>query len=222
MSAAAIQPQVIDTVADLLARLGSIPPERIRFHPYPGTATEADVCIRPGGEKRLVELVDGVLVEKPRGYYESLVAAVLIRLLGTYAEEHDLGIVLGADATLRLWPGLVRLPDVSFIDWSRFPNRDLPAGAILGMAPDLAVEVLSEGNTEAEMERKLHEYFHAGVRLVWYVDPEKQSARVYRSPVQFQELSESDILDGEDVVPGFRLSIREWLARAGRRGSSGS
>jgi len=77
--------------------LGWVPLDRIRCQPAPGTATEADVLVDPQGEKRLYELVDGVLVEKPRGYYESLLAALLIRFLGSFLDVHDLGMVLGAE-----------------------------------------------------------------------------------------------------------------------------
>jgi Uma2 family endonuclease len=209
----------IETVADLLDRLGGIPPERVRFRPVPGTATEADVLIYPEGEKRLFELVDGVLVEKPMGYYESLLAAWLIRLLGRFLDQHDLGIVLGADATLRLAPGLVRVPDVCFVSWDRFPNRELPPEPIPELAPDLAVEILSQSNTEAEMERKLREYFAAGVSLVWYVDPDSRTARIYTSPQNVRLLNEEETLDGGPVLPGFRLTIRDWFDRAGRRRS---
>src|ERR1043166_1829133 len=101
MTTATTAPPGIETIADLLDRLG-VPPQRIRFHPPPGTATEADVLVRPNGEKRLFELVDGVLVEKPMGFYESLLAAWPIRLLGRFLDQHDLGFVLGVDATLRL------------------------------------------------------------------------------------------------------------------------
>jgi Uma2 family endonuclease len=153
------------------------------------------------------------------GFFESLVAATLIRILGAYVEEQDLGVVLGADATMRLAPGLVRLPDVSFIAWGRFPNREMPAEAIPDLAPDLAIEVLSENNTPAEMDRKLGEYFAAGVRLVWYVDPLSRSATVYAAPGAATLLDEDGILDGADVVPGFRLSLREWFHRAGQRRS---
>jgi Uma2 family endonuclease len=197
--------------------LGGIPLARIRCRPAPGTATEADVLVRSNGEKRLLELVDGVLVEKPMGYYEALLAAWLIRVLGRFLDDHDLGFVLGADATLRLAPGLVRLPDVSFIAWDRFPNRELPAEPVPDLAPDLAVEILSEGNTAAEMERKLREYFAAGVRLVWYVYPDERVVRVYTSPTAFLALNENESLDGGAVLPGFRLSIREWFERAGQR-----
>lgn len=205
------------TLADLLVRLGHVPPDRIRLHPAPGTAKETDLLVRPGGEKRLCELVDGVLVDKPMGYYESLLAALLIRFLGRFLDEHDLGVVLGADGTLRLAPGLVRLPDVSFISWDRFPGRRLPAEPIPDLAPDLAVEVLSKSNTDAEMARKLQEYFSAGCRLVWYVLPDVRAVRVYTDPTEVRILHEDDILDGGAVLPGFRLTVREWFDRAGPR-----
>ena len=194
-----------------------MPLSRIRCHPAPGTATEADVLVYPQGEKRLYELVDGVLVEKPMGYYESLLAALLIRFLGSFLDVHDLGIVLGADATLRLAPGLVRLPDVSFIAWERFPNRELPAEPIPALVPDLVVEIVSAGNTAAEMERKLQEYFSAGVRLVWYVYPEQHTVHVYTGLRDVRILHEEEILDGSTVLPGFQLTIQEWFRRAGRR-----
>ena len=210
-----------ETLADLLHRLGDVPLERIRCQPPPGTATEADVLLRPHGEKRLLELVDGVLVEKAMGYYESRLAAILIYLIELFLEQDDLGIVLGADGTLRLMPGLVRIPDVSFIAWERFPNRERPERAIPDLAPDLAVEVLSEGNTEAEMERKLQDYFGAGVRLVWYVEPEPRRVRVYISLTQMTALTENDTLEGGDVLPGFQLPIRDWFERAWRNGRGG-
>src|SRR5438552_14595556 len=117
----------IETLADLLKRLGGASPERIRFHPFPGTATEADVLVRPDGEKRLCELIDGVLVEKPMGYYESLLALLLGHFLQSFLDAHPLGFLLGEAGTLRLMPGLVRIPDLSFISWDHFPNRLLPA-----------------------------------------------------------------------------------------------
>jgi Uma2 family endonuclease len=208
---------VAETLADLHARLGRVPLHRIRCYPAPGTATEADVLMRPNGEKHLFELVDGVLVEKPMGYYESLLASILIRLLGFFLEQHDLGFVLGEGGIVRLAPGLVRIPDVSFVSWDHFPNRELPAGPVPDMVPDLAVEVISESNTEEEMERKLTEYFTAGTRLVWYVYPDEQSVRAYTSPTSARVLQNDDTLDGGTVLPGFQLAVRELFDRAGHR-----
>jgi Uma2 family endonuclease len=219
MVPAAAEP-AIETLADLLERLGGVPLERIRFQPSPGTAVEADVLVRPGGEKRLFELVEGVLVEKPMGYYESLLAVVLIQSLGKYLEQNDLGIILGADATLRLAPRLVRLPDVSFVSWRHFPERELPAEPVPDLTPDLAVEILSEGNTPAEMARKRSEYFGAGARLVWIVDPSTRTARVYTGPEESVLVPEDGVLDGGEVLPGFRLPLREWFQRAGKQRSA--
>jgi Uma2 family endonuclease len=194
-----------------------VPLERIPFPPAPGSATEADLLTASRGEKRLYELVDGVLVEKAMGYYESLLAGLLLRLLWNFLDEHDLGIALAPDGTLRLMPGLVRMPDVSFLCWDRFPGRRLPAEAIPDLAPDLAVEILSEGNTEAEMARKVGEYFRAGARLVWLVDPRERSARVFTSPQTFSTVTEEGALDGGAVLPGFQVSLRDWFERAGPR-----
>lgn len=204
------------TVADLLEQLGDIPPNRVRMHPTPGTATEKDVLEIHLREKRLCELVEGVLVEKAMGYYESRLAVTLIHLLETFLDQHDLGIVAGADGMMRLAAGLVRIPDVSFVSWDRLPGRKVPRDPIPDLSPDLAVEVLSKSNTEAEMEHKLLDYFTAGARLVWYIDPQNRTTRVYSSPTQSVLLSEENVLDGGDVLPGFKLPLKELFARAER------
>ena len=150
------------------------------------------------------------------------------RDLANFTAEHDLGIVTGPDGTMRLMPGLVRIPDVAFVSWERFPGKVVPAEAIPDLAPDLAVEVLSEGNTKQEMERKLKDYFFAGVRLVWYVDLKKRTAEVYTSPEQGVTVTEGQSLDGGAVLPGFRLPLRQLFAllappgrkRNGRKKSS--
>jgi Uma2 family endonuclease len=221
MTTATIARPTMETVADLVKRLGDIPLERIRLHPPPGTATEADVLVSPDGADRLCELVDGVLVEKPMGYYESCLALILGHLLLQYLDQHDLGIVVGESGPLRLAVGRVRMPDVCFISWERFSDRKLPRSGILDRAPDLAVEVISPGNTETEMEQKLQEYFAAGACLVWYVYPETRSVRIYTSPTDVRVACEEESLDGGDVLPGFRLSIRDWFDRAGEREANG-
>jgi Uma2 family endonuclease len=207
----------VRTVADLLKRLGNISPERVWFRPVPGTATEQDVIDIEAHENRLCELVDGVLVEKTVGYYESRVAGLIFHFIQLFLARYDLGIVLAPDGTLRLMPGLVRIPDVSFISWRKFPNRELPAEPIPDLVPDLAVEVLSEGNTAEEMRRKLREYFKAGVRLVWLIDPATRTAEVYSSARKKTTITTDGALDGGSVLPGFRLSLQELFTLAGRR-----
>ncbi len=215
MSLAVLAPPAVETVADLLEALGDIPPERVRMHPWPGTATEADVIAIHAKEKRLCELVDGTLVEKPTGYEESRLAVELIAALVMFSREHDLGTVAGPDGMMRLLTGLVRIPDVSFVRWEHLPEKARP---IPLLAPDLAVEVLSESNTPREMERKLHEYFEAGTQLVWYIDPRKRTVTVYTSPDQLTVLDESQTLDGGNMLPGLLIPLRELFDRASRRG----
>jgi Uma2 family endonuclease len=103
---------------------------------------------------------------------------------------------------------------VSFISWDRLPNRRVPRQPIPDLAPDLAVEVLSKGNTRGEMTRKLQEYFAHGVRLVWYVDPRTRTARVHSSPDESTLIQETDALEGETVLPGFSLPLDELFAAA--------
>jgi Uma2 family endonuclease len=208
-----------ETLAELMERLGDVPLERIRLRPPPGTATEEDVLAAlDSPRKRLCELVHGVLVEKAMGTREALLAVLIAHFLWNYLEIHDLGIALGADGALRLVPGLVRIPDVCFISWTRLPQGKLPPERIARLAPDLAVEVLSEGNTRKEIQLKIRDYFLAGAQLVWVVYPKTQTAEVYTSPTRRRRVGKNQALEGGPVLPGFRLPLRELFARAERRG----
>ena len=204
------------TVADLLKRLGGIPADRVRLDPPPGSATEQDVLNVQAHEGRLCELVDGVLVEKVMGFHESRLTLDLALFLKLYLRQHNLGVVAGADGMMKLTTGLVRIPDVSFVSWDRLPGRRVPPEPIPLLPIDLAVEVISKGNTRAEMERKLREYLASGARLVWFIYPKTHTARVYTSPRQSTLLKEDGVLDGGAVLPGFALPLRELFAQAER------
>ncbi|MCH8045335.1 MAG: Uma2 family endonuclease [Planctomycetes bacterium] len=206
------------SVANLQQHLGGIPLERIRLYPPPGMATEKDLlALLDDREKRICELIDGVLVEKTMGYYESQIASLIGHFIHSFLDQHNLGIVLGEAGTLRILPEQVRIADVAFIRWERFPNGKLPHEPVPALAPDLAIEVLSKGNTEPEMHRKLRDYFAAGVRLVWYIDPESQTATAYTAADQSTAIGRDGVLDGGDVLPGFTLSLTELFAKAGPR-----
>jgi len=215
MSILAEHPVSTETIADLLSRLGDVPPQRVRMHPTPGTATEADVVRIEARENRLFELIDGVLVEKGMGYRESLLAGAILEALRGWVMPRKLGLVSGADGMMRLFAGLVRMPDVAFVSWSRLPEHRVPTDPIPHLVPDLAVEVLSESNTKREMARKREEYFSAGVRLVWIVDPTGCTVTVYTQPEQCSVLGQDQILDGDQVLPGFTLSVRNLFAEIG-------
>jgi Uma2 family endonuclease len=216
MAQATIAPPTIKTLADLRKRLGGISLDRIWFRPAPGTATEKDVIEAEARENRLCELVDGTLVEKAVGFEESRLAVRLGYLINTYLVENDLGVCVGADGMMRIAPGLVRIPDLSFVSWDRLPGRESPREPIPDLAPDLAVEVLSEGNTKAEMTRKVREYFEAGVVLVWLIDPRKRTARIFSTPEKSVLVRADQSLDAGDVLPGFVLPLGDFLDR-GRR-----
>jgi Uma2 family endonuclease len=192
--------------AEWLAELGNVPLDRIIFNPWPGTATEADLLRMVENDKRLCELIDGTLVEKP-GYWEGLIAANLVMILGVFVRDHDLGAVFGPDSTMRMKSGRVRLPDVSFVEKSRLPRV---RAAIPTLSPDLAIEVLSEGNTSREMELKLTEYFQSGTRLAWIVDPRTRTVSIFHSAARpTRVLEEHANLDGEQVLIGLSFSITE-------------
>ena len=117
--------------------------------------------------------------------------------------------MLGADGMLRLVPGLVRVPDVSFFARGRLTRSQHGATPIAPLVGDLVVEVVSKSNTKAEIARKLSEYFAAGSRLAWVVEPKPQTVRVHTAPDEFVVLGLDDWLDGGNVLPGFRLAVRD-------------
>jgi Uma2 family endonuclease len=208
------------SLAELLESLGGISPGRVRLKPAPGTATVEDVVRLRNKTRRLYELVDGTLVEKIMGAKESFIAVQVSTLLNNHSHARgNLGMVLGADGMMKLMKKLVRIPDVSFTSWDRVPGRVVTDEPVPDLAPDLAVEVLSEGNTRGEMERKLKEYFFSEVQLVWLIDPRARTVRVHTSPDDAEELGERDTLDGGDVLPGFSVpvaSLFEQLAPAAK------
>jgi Uma2 family endonuclease len=203
------------TFADVQKRLGGIPASRIHLHPQPGTATIRDLERLDRKTLGTCELIDGVIVEKQKGWYESLVASVLIELLAPHVRAHQLGIVLGSDAVLRLFPQQARAPDVCFVSKRRLhqykPSRNKPIPVLI---PDLAVEVLSKSNTPKEIELKLRQYFSSGVRLAWVIDPKRRIATIHTSLTERSAIELNGVLDGGKVVPGFRVHLRELFARA--------
>jgi Uma2 family endonuclease len=152
------------------------------------------------------------------GYEESILAVFLARALGNFVTPRNLGHVSGEAGMIRLYPGLVRIPDVAFAPWDRFPNRRLNGEPIPQLAPDLVIEVLGRSNTAAEMTIKVDEYFSAGVRQIWLVDPKSRSVTRFDAADRSTVLSERDVLDGGDVLPGFTISLSELFDELERHG----
>jgi Uma2 family endonuclease len=203
------------SVADLRRDLGNIPLNRIRLEPPPGTATVADLDTPLG---RGCELVDGTLVENTVGLEESYFAGWLLHKLWEYTEKRNLGAVTGEQGLYVILPKLARGPDVAFISWSRFPGGAMPKQGYPSVAPDFVVEVLSLGNTRAEMTRKRKEYFQAGVTRVWEVEPRDRVVTVYTSPTDGREFGEKDTLKPGPFLPGFAVRLKDWFAVLDRHG----
>ena len=203
---------VTDSLAERLQELGGIVADRVRSTPAPGTANVEDLVYANDHSKPLCELIDNTLVEKAVGFEASVVAATMIRILGDFVARRRLGIVAGVDGMFRLLASTVRAPDVAFLSRGRFPDGQFPQETYPALAPDLAIEVLSPGNTKAEMMRKRIEYFHSGVRLVWIVDCRSRSVAVYTSPNGVTVLDEESTITGGEVLPGFACAVAEFFS----------
>jgi Uma2 family endonuclease len=197
---------VVATPLDLAKRFGDMPLWRISFDPPPGEASEEE-CIKINERAdRLCELVDGTLIEKVMGSFESLIASNIVTEFNNYLRTNRIGIALGADGMLRLRVKLIRIPDASFISRENLKTGTFPRHGVAAVAPTIAVEVISEGNTQREMQEKLDEYFQCGAAEVWYVYPDSKTIIRYTSRDQHQTLSENDSLT-TPVLPGFACPI---------------
>lgn len=163
----------------------------------------------PPKEEGFFEVVDRRLVVKPFWVPEAEIASKLLGEMGPYARERELGHV----EVLMLYlldsaRALMRRPDVSFLSADRWPVRKRPPRSeVWDVVPEPAVEVVGPSRTEADLATRVEEYFDAGVQLVWAIFPLRDAARVYRSPAVSYDLGRDDVLDGLDVVPGFRLPL---------------
>jgi Uma2 family endonuclease len=178
------------------------------------TLVTADELLRmPRGQLRR-ELVRGELREMtPAGYDHGRVAMRFGLRLAGYVEAHALGDVCAAETGFRIGtdPDTVRAPDVAFVRRER-AEMFTEGSSFFHGAPDLAVEVVSPGDSFGEVEEKVFDWLDAGCRMVVVVNPRKRTATVYRSRSDIAVLTESDALDGGDVIPGWRLPIRELFA----------
>jgi len=166
-----------------------------------------DLPFLPDDDDR-IELVRGELVrEPPPGEVHGGVTTVLVARLFGFVHGRRLGKVYTETGfVLESDPDTVRGPDAAFVSAERI-ERARRRGPYLEGAPDLAVEVLSPSNAAREIEEKVLEYFGAGGRAVWVIDPRTRAVTVHRPNGEPRHLSEDDVLDGAPVLPGFRLPV---------------
>ena len=165
------------------------------------------------GNQCRFELIRGEL--KVMSLAKPLHGAICSRLninIGVFVEERDLGETFGAETGFLVErdPDSVLGADVAFVSHARLAAESFEK--YFPFAPDLAVEVLSPGNTASEINEKVAMYFAAGSRAVWVFNPKKRSASVYASPTNSRVLKEHDILDGGEVLPDFKLDLSKLFA----------
>jgi Uma2 family endonuclease len=180
--------------------------------------TPEDLLKLPEGKH--CELVDGQLVEREMSLQACEVAANVIGILREYVRPRDLGGVYTSDVGYQCYrdaPNKVRKPDVSFIQKNRL-SPELMEGHV-PIPPDLAVEVVSPGDSYYEVNEKVREYLRAGVRLVWVFDPNSRVVEVYRVDGSGGPLDELGQLQGEDVIPGFACKVADCFETALDRGA---
>ena len=172
----------------------------------------ADELLHLNLPDKRTELVRGrLVVREPAGSQHGLVAMSIGAELAVYAKRIAAGGVFAAETGFRLAtnPDTVRAPDVAFVTSERLPaavTRGYPA-----LAPDLAVEVLSPGDSPGEVLAKVADWLSAGTSLVWVVDPVRRLARVYRRDGSEVLVASDGALDGEDLLPGFSCPLASVL-----------
>jgi len=144
----------------------------------------------------------------PAGIKHGVIAIRLGARLQLFVEQQNLGIVCAAETGFYLekGPDTVKSADVSFYAWESIPN-DIPEG-YGDFPPDLAVEVMSPNDTFIGTEKKAFAYLERGSKIVWVIHPKKQTVTIYRKGSK-KTLERTDILDGEDVIPGFFVNVAE-------------
>ena len=179
------------------------------------TITAEQLHSLPDDGKRR-ELARGVVrVVSPSGWEHSAIGLRLARLLAAWTDARGLGIVTGADGgyVLRRNPDTLYAPDVGFVRAARVP-QGAARKVFFDGAPDLAAEILSPTDTWTGVMQKVDDYLAAGAGMVLVVDPERQRVHVFAPGVALAVLQEDDTLEGADVVPGWRLPLRELFTLA--------
>ena len=160
------------------------------------------------------ELIKGkILRMSPAGSEHGMMVVNFTVPLAHHVKQHQLGIVFGAETGFKIArdPDTVRAPDVAFARRERIPEGGVPKGYWLG-APDLAIEIISLGNTYTEVEDKVKAWLEAGAQMVIVANPRNRTLKVHRSLTDLTVLAEADTLDIPDVVAGFRCVVADLFA----------
>jgi Uma2 family endonuclease len=179
--------------------------------PRAATLTTAEELWSMGSGGRRFELVRGRLVERvsPTGWGHGRTVVRLVARLDVHVSRAGLGAVTTETGfVLARDPDLVRGPDVAFVAAGREPARG--SNGFVELAPDLAIEVVSPGDTYTEVLAKVDEYLDHGVREVWIVDPQRRRVVVQRPGAPPRTLTADEELTS-DLLPGLSLRLADLL-----------
>ncbi len=153
------------------------------------------------------ELIRGELYPiMPAGTLHGVITNRLSTYLSFFVMENHLGEITAAETGFKLINQSTVGADIGFVGKENLARFGVPE-SFFPTAPDLAVEVVSPGNSSEEISTKIEDYLSSGSRLVWIVYPKRKVIVVYRTNNTVSFLHETDELDGEDVLPGFRCSL---------------
>lgn len=184
----------------------------VLYEPTRPTDAEFEELInRPENAEKWFEMIRGVIYEVTMASaLHAFIASLIYRLIGNFLDSHPLGFAFADGCMFYLPNGDKFIPDAAFVSKQRQPN--LPTGSYT-IAPDLAVEVVSPSNKPTDVMDKVESYIECGTKLVWVFYPEEQFVRVWRPDgkgrASVQKLDINGILDGEDVLPGFSVAVKD-------------
>lgn len=173
-----------------------------------------DDLLRLEGGDCLYELVDGTLVEKNMSSLSGATTIIISARLYEFINPRKLG-TLYSESTFKCFPkkpSQIRRPDIAFISTARLAG--VPTSGHIPIHPDLAVEVVSEGDDVYELDQKLRDYKSAGIPLSWVFNPEQRLVRIYEAGRLKGELEEHEELHGDPVLPGFVVRVGDLFPPA--------
>ena len=175
--------------------------------------TNADEYLRMPDTGRPTELVRGKIVAmNPPLFRPGRVCSQTDRLVGGFAEAagigrttcNDTGVITERD------PDTVRGADVAFYSYKRLPKDVVPEG-YAPVAPDVVFEVLSPHDRWSHVLGKVAEYLKAGVTVVCVLDPQDETAHLYRGDRPVQVLAAGDELTIPEVLGDFSVTVQRFF-----------
>ncbi|MEI7683463.1 MAG: Uma2 family endonuclease [Planctomycetota bacterium] len=171
-----------------------------------------DFAHRPDNEGKFLELERGeVVVMPPAGKYHGFVCLNVGSILREFGKKRKKGYACSNDAGVIVErnPDTVRGPDISFFEDDQQPKT--MERQYSTTTPKLVVEILSPHDQPGKLLRRIKQYLSRGIELVWVVDPENRFVSVYRPGREYQIISESEEITGEDVLPDLRCAVAEFF-----------